>query len=78
MRAKAKRLNFMISEDVASELESLIPAGERSRVVNEAVRKEIILLQRRRLTEKLVEMRSRMRPISDEEIVAALRKARAA
>jgi hypothetical protein len=51
MAHTAKKINFMISDDVREEFEQLIPLGERSKVVNEALRKELISIKRKRLTE---------------------------
>lgn len=53
----SRKLNFMISMDVADELEHLVPTGQRSKVVSEAIRKELIRYRRWKLTEKLMTIR---------------------
>lgn len=72
----ARKLNFMIKSDIARELESLVPAGERSRVVNEALARELLSIRRRRLTEKLRTLRESSPSVSTDEIVDMLRKDR--
>ena len=37
MAHNSRKLNFMIDNDVADELEKYVPAGQRSRVVNRAI-----------------------------------------
>jgi len=39
MPTSARKLNFMIRNEIARDLEALVPAGERSRTVNEALAK---------------------------------------
>ena len=41
MKSTAKKINFMIEDEVRKELETLIPSGQRSRIVNEALKKEL-------------------------------------
>ena len=76
MSQAAKKINFMITEDVRKDFERLVPAGQRSRVVNEALRKELISIKRKRLTERLLELRVRGKALSTRDIVEALRKDR--
>jgi hypothetical protein len=47
MSSTARKLNFLIEEGICSDMERLVPAGKRSRVVNEALRKELELLRRK-------------------------------
>jgi hypothetical protein len=72
----ARKLNFMIREEIARDLESLVPAGERSRTVNDALAKELLAIRRRKLTERLRVLRKTGAAVVTEEIVAALRKDR--
>jgi len=53
MTNTAKKLNFLIEEGIYRDLERLVPAGRRSRVVNEALRKELELLRRKAAVERL-------------------------
>ena len=76
MSNSARKLNFMISEEVADELEKLVPAGKRSRVVNEAIRKELERLRREKLTEQLHALRETGPIYKAAEIAEDLRKDR--
>ena len=76
MSNSAKKLNLMISEDVANELERLVPAGKRSRVVNEAIRKELERLRRESLTERLHVLREEGPVYVGAEITEELRSDR--
>jgi len=68
MAESARKLNFMISQDVANELESLVPHGQRSKVVSEAIRKELVRYRRWKLTEKLLAIRGEAPQISAKTI----------
>jgi hypothetical protein len=41
MGRTSRKLNFLIEEGVCRDLEMLVPAGKRSKIVNEALRKEL-------------------------------------
>jgi hypothetical protein len=53
-----------------------VPPGERSRTVNEALAKELLVLRRRKMTGKMRTLRKKGPSIATEDIVAALRKDR--
>ena len=72
MTQTAKKVNFMINETVKKEFERLVPPGERSRVVNEALRKELLSIKRKQLTKNLLKIRSHM-TLSTKEIVDAVK-----
>ena len=76
MAQAAKKLNFMIRNDIARELAELVPPGERSRVVNAALERELLAIRRRKLTERLRALREKSPPLSTEKIVSALRRDR--
>jgi len=76
MPEKAKKLNFMIKNDLVRELEELVPPGKRSKVVNEAIMKELMVIRRQKLTEKLLAIRQKSPSLSTEEIVATLKEDR--
>jgi len=75
MSQTSKKVNFMINDNVRKEFERLVPPGERSRVVNEALKKELISIKRKRLTERLLLLRSN-NVLSTKEILDALKKDR--
>jgi len=54
MPSTARKLNFLIEEGVCRDMERLVPAGKRSRMVNEALRKELELLRRKAAVEQLL------------------------
>ncbi|MBM2828173.1 MAG: hypothetical protein HW408_705 [Actinobacteria bacterium] len=72
----ARKLNFMIRNEIARDLETLVPAGERSKIVNEALARELLSIRRRRLTEKLRLLRDSGPSLTTKEIVAILKKDR--
>ena len=76
MALKARRVNFLIDEKLSKELDSLVPHGQRSKVVNEALRKELLKLKREKATERLIKIRSESPKVSIEEITKELRKDR--
>ena len=76
MAQTARKLNFMIGNDVAAELEKLVPPGQRSKLVNIAIAKELALFRRNAQTEKLLKLRSKTPKLSTDEIVAAVRSDR--
>lgn len=57
MAPATKKINFIIQDDVARDLEAMVPAGERSRLVNVALRRELLALKRRALTDRLTVIR---------------------
>ena len=62
----------MIKNDVAVELEALVPQGQRSKLVNNAIIKELALFRRNILTGRLMSLRSLTPKISTDEIVEAV------
>ena len=75
MRSTAKRVNFLIEESISRELTELVPAGKRSQVVNEALRKELEIIRRKAAISRLVSG-SKGKRLSTREIVSALEKDR--
>jgi len=73
MATTARRLNFMIKAELADEFEAAVPAGMRSKVVNEALAKELAFLRRKRAMEKMKGLRKKMPFASTEEIAEAVR-----
>jgi hypothetical protein len=75
MSSTAKRINFLIEESLSRELAELVPAGKRSQVVNEALRKELEIIRRKAAISRLVSG-SKGKRLSTREIVSALEKDR--
>jgi hypothetical protein len=68
MAQTARKLNFMIDNDIADELEKLVPSGQRSKVVSQAIGNELALQRRKSITSKLLELRSQLPKISVEKL----------
>ena len=75
MPPTARKVNFMINDDVRKEFERLVPSGERSKVTNEALKKELNSIKRKQLTERLLLLKAKQ-SLSTKEIVTALKKDR--
>ena len=76
MARTSKKLNFLIEEDISRDLEDLVPAGQRSKVVNAALRKELELIRRKKALEKLHSILSTGKRFSNREIVEGLARDR--
>jgi hypothetical protein len=76
MGTASKKLNFFVDDDVRKDMENLIPTGQRAKVINEALRKELLRIKRTKVTEKLMNLRTKGEPVSSQEIIEALRKDR--
>jgi ATP-dependent helicase YprA (DUF1998 family) len=76
MGAPLKKLNFFVEEDIRKEMEALVPAGQRAKVINEALRKELLRLKRNKVTDRLLALKSKSTALSRNELVEALRKDR--
>jgi hypothetical protein len=57
MAQTSRKLNFMIDNDVADELEKFVPSGQRSRVVTQAIIHELALQRRKSITNSLLQLR---------------------
>jgi hypothetical protein len=57
MAQNSRKLNFMIDNDVADELEKFVPSGQRSRVVTQAIIHELALQRRKSITNRLLALR---------------------
>lgn len=73
---KTKKVNFMLDEEVRLKLEQMVPPGERSRVVNQALKKELDNISRKAITEELLQTREKNIHLSTDEIVAELKNNR--
>ncbi len=71
------KVNFILDPDVQEEMIRLIPPRKRSRVVNEALRRELQRRRRGLAMERLKEIRRETGTLRGREIVASVRKDRA-
>ena len=72
----AAKVNLVLDDEVKETLDELIPAGERSRFANEALRAHLALLRQRRAIEKLEALRRAGPHVSTTELVLTLRSFR--
>lgn len=77
MSSTARKLNFLIDEGICRDLERLVPAGKRSRTVNDALRKELEMLRRKSAVEQLLASSPGQGGYSHTEILEFLAKDRA-
>lgn len=71
-----KKLNFFIEEDIRREMDRLVPVGKKSKVINDALRKELLRIKREKVTEELIALKTKGIRISKEEIVEELKRGR--
>lgn len=74
---KSYKLNFIIDQEVKETLEKYVPSGSRSRVVNDALRKELDLLKRKIITDQLAAIRDKNVVMDTAAIVNEVKKGRA-
>jgi predicted transcriptional regulator len=72
------KVNLVLDDEVKEALDDLVPAGERSRFANEALRVQLTLVRRRRAIERLEALRQAGPHARTEENLRALREARGA
>ncbi len=72
----AIKVNIVLDEDVKKEMDRLVASGSRSRLINNALRKELLLIRRRQLSERLDALRAKTIPVSTREIVKLLKRDR--
>jgi hypothetical protein len=70
------KVNIVLDDDVKADLDRLVESGMRSRVVNQALRREIVAIRRRRANARLDELRRSTKPVTTAEVVAAVRRDR--
>jgi predicted transcriptional regulator len=70
------KVNIVLDDDVKADLDRLVESGMRSRVVNQALRREILAIRRRRANARLDDLRRTTRPVPTAELVATVRRDR--
>lgn len=68
MAHTARKLNFMIDNEIADELEKLIPSGQRSKVVTQAIANELALQRRKNITSRLLELGEQLPKVTAEKL----------
>ena len=70
------KVNIILDDDVKAGLDRLVDSGKRSRVINNALRREIQLLSRRAANARLDDMRATTRAVSTDDIVKLVHRDR--
>ena len=70
------KVNIVLDDDVKADLDRFVQRGMRSRVVNTALRREILRLRRERASSRLDELRKTTRTVSTPELVRLIRRDR--
>jgi len=72
MGRSSKKLNFLIEENLCREFEMLVPVGKRSKVVNDALRKELESIRRGKAVKELFSSPPATKKFSNREILDGL------
>lgn len=70
------KVNIVLDDDVKRELDRLVESGSRSRIINQALRKELLQVRRRAVSVNVKRLRKRTRPVASREVVELLRRDR--
>lgn len=70
------KVNIVLDDDVKADLDRLVESGMRSRVINAALRREILALQRQRASGRLDALRKTAPAVSTAELVKLVRRDR--
>ena len=70
------KVNIVLDDDVKADLDRLVESGKRSRVINAALRREILMLRRQRASRRLDELRKTTRVVATSELVNLVRRDR--
>lgn len=70
------KVNVVLDDDVKADLDRLVDSGKRSRVINNALRREIQLISRRAANARLDELRASTKPVSTHDVVKLIRRDR--
>ena len=70
------KVNIVLDDDVKAGLDRLVETGKRSRVINNALRRELHLMNRRAAGARLDDARATTKPVSTADIVQFIRRDR--
>jgi hypothetical protein len=71
------RISIVPDDDVKSELYRLVESGRRNRIINAALRRELLSLRRHQASRRLDRLRSTTLVVSSAELVKLVRRYRA-
>ena len=72
MAQRSRKINLLIQKDVEQEMERLVPASQRSKVVNEALRRQLELIRRKSAASRILSESAHGRRLSTAAIVSGL------
>lgn len=70
------KVNIVLDDDVKADLDRLVESGMRSRLVNTALRREMLRLRREQASRRLDELRKTTKALSTAELVKLIRRDR--
>ena len=70
------KVNIVLDDDVKADLDRLVESGMRSRVINAALRREILMMRRQRASRRLDDLRKTTRVVATSELVTLVRRDR--
>ena len=70
------KVNIVLDDDVKADLDRLVESGRRSRVINDALRREILAIQRQQAAARLQELRRATPRASTADLVRLIRRDR--
>jgi hypothetical protein len=70
------KINIVLDDDVKADLYELVESGKRSRVVNAALRREILAIRRQRANATLERLRASTGRVATAELVELVRRDR--
>jgi hypothetical protein len=70
------KVNIVLDDDVKADLDRLVESGRRSRVINDALRREIQLMRRRAAGGRLDDLRRDTRQVPTADLVKFVRQDR--
>jgi len=76
MGKTARKLNFLIEESICRDLEVLVPPGKRSKVANDAPRRELERISRKDVVDKILLIGTKGKKFSNRQIIQTLSKDR--
>ena len=70
------KINVVLDDDVKADLDRWVRSGTRSRIVNTALRREILRIRREGASRRLDDLRRGTTPVSNATLVALIRRDR--
>ena len=70
------KVNIVLDDDVKAELDRLVKKGMRSRIINDALRRELKTIRQQAAGKRLDRLRIKTKSVSTSEIVRLIREDR--